>query len=285
MIIRLLKKIVSVETGQALPVVLCMLVFGGLLIVPSVNFISTSVNSVRVGENKTKAVYAAEAGVEYAIWCIQNSQTPPAELPENINGFQVSIETQSSGSYTVYLGQLVQGAAHGNYLSVTSDIVWDESASAYKYTITVNWQPEQGSPKISIEEVGARLPLGYSYQVNSASRFADNLSLLEPNHQVDSQGANMVNWVFTSPYPYVSESQPQKTQKFYFTGTGDLEGYYTWVVARRGDIGLVGEVSGELYRITATAMRPGTGTVVSRIVADVMYTGSAMEIIYWQITD
>ena len=47
-----------------------------------------------------------------------------------------------------------------------------------------------------------------------------------------------------------------------------MEGDYTWVVAARGDIGEIGEMTGDLYLITATD--PENGKIAARIVADVL---------------
>ena len=157
------------------------------------------------------------------------------------------------------------------------DVVWEETAGAYKYTITVTWQPESGAPVIHLEDVGARLPVGYSYQSWSAAGFAYNLSTNEPDEIVDEAGAYMLNWELESPYPSVSESDPVKTQTFYITGEGSQEGHYAWVVARSEDIGAVGEINGTIYRVTATATRYGDGKTTAELVADAVIAAGTSE--------
>jgi len=134
-----------------------------------------------------------------------------------------------------------------------------------------------------LQEVGARLPIGYSYQSGSAAGFASNLSTGEPSETVDALEAYMLNWELGTPQPDVSEDNPVQTQTFYITGEGSQEGDYAWVVASRTDIGAVGEISGTSYRITATATRPEDGKTTAKIVADAMIGGTTY-IISWQIS-
>ena len=281
--LRFLKQIIGDEKGQALPVVLALLIVGGLMVTPTLNYAATSLNIGRIIEKGVNGLYAADAGVEYALWYLTNDIPPPQQLPENINRMEVALQSEELGTYTLYFGELIQTDGHINYLSVEGEMVWDGTAGAYKYTITVIWQPESGIPVIHLEEVGARIPLGYGYQSWSAASFAENMSTNEPDEVVDGAGAYMLNWVPESPYPSVSEDAPVQTQTFYITGEGSQEGDYAWVVANREDIGAVGEINGTIYRITATATRYGDGETTAEIVADAVIAEGTADIISWQI--
>ncbi len=281
--LRFLKQIIADEKGQALPVVLALLIVGGLMVTPTLNYAATSLNSGRIIEKGVNGLYAADAGVEYALWYLKNAIPPPQQLPENINRMEVALQSEELGTYTLYFGELIQTDGHVNYLSVEGEMVWDGTAGAYKYTITVIWQPESGIPVIHLEEVGARIPLGYGYQSWSAASFAENLSTNEPDEVVDGAGAYMLNWVLESPYPSVSEDDPVQTQTFYITGEGSPEGDYAWVVATREDIGAIGEINGTIYRLTATATRYGGGETTAEIVADAVIAEGTADIVSWQI--
>ncbi len=283
--IRLLKQILSSEKGQALPVVLALLVIGGLTIAPSLNYTTTSLNSGRIIGEGTKGVYAADAGIEDALWFLENGMLPSTQLFENINQMEVTIQTEEKGTYTLYLGELIQPGEHNDYLDIDSEMVWVEEAQAYKYIITVTWQPEPGASTIHLVEVGARIPVGYSYQTGSAATFAENLSNDEPDETMDTHGAYLLNWELELPLPSVSEENPVQTQTFYITGEGSEEGHYAWVVANRDDIGAVGEITGASYRITATAIRPENSKTTAKIVADVMIEGGITHILSWQISN
>ena len=279
----LLKQIIASEKGQVLPVVLVLLVLGGLTIVPSLNFAATGIRNSQIIETGVNGIYAADSGIEDAIWCLKNSVTPHTELQENINQMQVSINTDDEGTYTLYFGEMVEAGVHSDWLAVEGELVWEEEAQAYKYTITVTWQPESGLSTIHLVEVGARLPINYSYNPGSASGFPDNLSKDTPVELLDDHGAYLLNWEMDSPYPYVSDTDTTATQTFYVNGDGEQEGDYTWVVANRIDIGEAGEISGTAYRITATATRPEDSVITAKIVADVMLDDGEVYVLAWQV--
>ncbi len=283
--VRLLKQFLSSEKGQALPIVLGMLAIGGLTIAGSLNYATTTLNGSRILEEGTKGIYATGAGVEHALWSLGNGISPSTQLTENINQMEVNIQTEEKGTYTLYLGELIEPGVHCDYLDVDGDMVWDEVAQAYKYTITVTWQADPGEPSIKLLEVGARIPVGYSYQAGSAASFAENLSTDEPAENLDGHGAYLLNWVLGTPRPEISEDEPVKTQTSYITGTGSQEGHYAWVVASREDVGAVGEITGTSYRITATATRPEDGRTTAKIVAEVMIGGGITYIVSWQISN
>jgi len=282
---RLWKQVIKGEKGQALPMVLILLVLGGLLIAPSLSYVSTSLNAGHLVEKNLRGVLAADAGVENALWCLKNSISPPGQLPENVNQMQVAIETEDRGHYALYDGKLVDVRDnHYDWLAVDREMVWDEVAEAYQYTITVTWQPEV-SGNIKLEEVGVRLPIGYSYQPGSAFDFDLNLSRDKPDDTLDGAGAHMLNWELGSPRPELSQEQPTATQTFHVTGEGEQEGDYTWVEAVRMDIWVVSDVSGILYRITATATGPEDGKITATVMADAILNEGTGEIyiILWQI--
>jgi len=282
--LKFLRHILDNEKGQVLPIVLALLALGGLTIVPALNYAATGLNSSRTIEKGVNGLYAAEAGVEDALWCLENGISPSQQLSESINQMQVAIQSEEKGTYTLCFGEVVGAGEHNNYLGVDGEMAWDEEAQAYKYTITVIWQPEPGPPTIHLMEVGARLPLGYSYQSGSAAGFADNLSTSEPDEVLDIFGAYMLDWEFEPPYPSVSQGNPVETQNFYITGEGNQEGDYAWVVADRSDIGATGEITGALWRITATAIHSGDDEITAKIVADVILEAEKMYIVSWQIS-
>jgi len=274
---------ISVEKGQALPIVLALLVLGGLTIASGLGYTATSLKSSRLLEENVRGIYAADAGMEYALWSLANDMLPGTDLPDRINQTAVFIQTEDKGTYTLYLGELIEPGEHRESLDVDGEMVWDEEAEAYKYTITVTWQFDAGTPVIHLEEVGARLPLDYSYQSESATSFDENLSTDEPDETLDALGVYLLNWELAPPHPYVSENETVQTQTFYITGEGGQEGHYAWVVANREDVGAVGEITGTSYRITTTARNLENNETTAKIVADVMIGEGTTHILSWQI--
>ena len=280
---RILRKILKGEAGQAFPIVLALLVIGGLTIVPSLNLTFSSAKTSHMLEGGIKGTYAADAGVEETLWSLANGESPPTQLPDNINDMQVNIQAIEGETYTLYLGEFIEPGDHSDYLDVTGNITWDSGENAYKYTITITWQPNPGPPTIHLEGVGARTPIGYSYKAGSAADFTENLSKDEPDEILDAQGAYLLNWVLSPPYLSVSASAPVQTQIFYITGAGEQEGHYAWVVASREDVGAVGEITGTFYEITATAIHPESNKTTAKIIAKAMIGGGNTHIISWQI--
>ncbi len=284
--VRLLQQMISSEKGQALPIVLALLVIGGLTIIPSLGYATTSLKSSRMLGESVRGAYAADAGVEDTLWSLSNGMSPSTQLSDNVNQMEVTIQTENKGTYTLYLAQLIEPSGHSDYLDVFGEMVWDGGANAYNYTITITWQADPGSPPIKLTEAGARIPIGYSYQSGSAANFTENLSTDEPDETLDALGAYLLNWVFESPRPAVSENVTVKTQTFYIIGEGSQEGHYAWVVAAEGDIGAVGEITGTFYKITATATHPGNGETTARIVTYVMIKEEGIiHILSWQIAN
>ncbi len=253
------------QAGQALPAVLAVMLLGGLAVPPLVDHAATGLKSTRgIGEG-VLGIYAAEAGVENGIWYARQGLTAPAQLPDPLNGMQVSVQTEDRGTYTAYFGELVPAGEHSVWLDVGGDIAGPVDG-VYEYTITVTWQPVPGTPTIHIGEVGVKLPPGYSYQTGSAALFTGNLSSAEPQIVYDDGTESyMYRWAFSSPNPSVDKQNPTRTQKLRFSGSGELDDEYAWTVAVRTDVGVVGEIVGSLYLITGTAVRPGTGEVVGRV--------------------
>jgi hypothetical protein len=92
-----LKRAVSDQAGFALPMALILVMLGGLLIVPVLDFISTNLNAGIIIEQRTKAAFAAEAGIDDVIWKYKFSgQDPFASgssyvLGSTVNGMTVTI--------------------------------------------------------------------------------------------------------------------------------------------------------------------------------------------------
>jgi hypothetical protein len=273
---RLLRQLIGDESGLILPLVLVVVALGGLTITPMLDYAATSLRGSRTVEKGVSGMFAADAGVAYVLWCLDNSISPPAQLPETINGMDVSLAVVDRGEFTVYFGQLIQASAHSDYLDIAGDITGNE------YTITVTWQSDPGSPVIHIEEVGAMIPAGFSYEADSASGFPGNLASGEPDQTVAAGGGWLLNWELSPPYPDVSEAAPVRTQTFRLTGAGDPDGSYAWVVASRADIGATGEISGNLYDVTVTASQSGGGGVAAVVDVGIISEEDSIGVVSWE---
>jgi len=94
---KLLKRILKKEAGQALPMALILLVLGGLLVVPTLAFMTTNLTANRTVDQANLRTYAADAGIQYAYNKFLNDVDPdlPAYLPDPVNGCEVSLLKES----------------------------------------------------------------------------------------------------------------------------------------------------------------------------------------------
>ncbi|TRZ49141.1 MAG: hypothetical protein D4S01_09175, partial [Dehalococcoidia bacterium] len=130
---RRLIQVIKGEKGQVLPAVLVLMLIGGLLIAPSLSYASTSLNAGQVFEKKVNGLYAADAGVEYALWHIVHGIEMPGKkkkekLPENVNQLEVEVEVdpeidgKKEKPYTIYYGELEETGPHYDYLDVGGEM-------------------------------------------------------------------------------------------------------------------------------------------------------------------
>ncbi len=71
-----LNKLRGNERGQALIGVLVLLVMGGLTIPPVLTYVSTALSAGQIQEGRIDELYAADAGIEDALWRIKNDEVP-----------------------------------------------------------------------------------------------------------------------------------------------------------------------------------------------------------------
>ncbi len=109
------------QVGQVLPAVLAALVIGSLLIVPSLSYVSTSLKTGETVEKNVKGLYAADAGIEHALWYLQGNystinlpyQGPPSPL--EVNGMKV---TYTIGEIDLVGGDLARIQPHAQDMNV-----------------------------------------------------------------------------------------------------------------------------------------------------------------------
>jgi len=102
------KRLIRDEKGAALAMALILLLIGGLITAPLLSYMGTGLLAGGVYEARTAELYAVDAGVEDAIWKIQNSDgylpCSPGSPPRNytitdINGKNVDITITSVALY------------------------------------------------------------------------------------------------------------------------------------------------------------------------------------------
>jgi hypothetical protein len=89
------KKLKRDEKGQALIIVIILLVLGGLIIAPLLGFMSSGLVAGQVYEVNMEGLYAADSGIEDACWKLMRGQTPEGDQPfcnlTDMNGMDVEV--------------------------------------------------------------------------------------------------------------------------------------------------------------------------------------------------
>jgi hypothetical protein len=91
---RFVKRIVRQEKGHGLDLVLTLLGLGGLIMAPLLGLMSTGLTAGQVYEENTHELYAADAGVEYGIWHLEQGGSPDDILEFTINDKAVTVEME-----------------------------------------------------------------------------------------------------------------------------------------------------------------------------------------------
>ena len=98
----MLKKVISDESGRILVWTLVILGVGVWLIPPLLASISTNLFASRAIEEGLKEQYAADAGVEYALYRLVNDDDVPfydTPIPTAVNKMPVTVTVESEGEY------------------------------------------------------------------------------------------------------------------------------------------------------------------------------------------
>ena len=129
-------KLVRGEKGQAFILVLIFLLLGSLIITPLLSYMSTGLKTSHVYEEGNFELYAADAGVEDALWSIKNdvsglphSHTDPAYVGNisSINGKSVNYTITCVADDETYSIQSTAWTGAGSSTSIATYVTKTES--------------------------------------------------------------------------------------------------------------------------------------------------------------
>ncbi|MCJ7670074.1 MAG: hypothetical protein MUO61_06120, partial [Dehalococcoidia bacterium] len=117
-----MKRLIRDEKGQAMVLALVLLLVGGLIVASLLSYMGTGLLTGRVYERRTAELYAADAGVEDAVWKIQHGDVSlcPGDPTHSYNISDVnnkSVEVTITSVYgvgNVTLTYHVESTATGN---------------------------------------------------------------------------------------------------------------------------------------------------------------------------
>jgi len=277
--LRLVKKWLSQikrgEAGQVLPAVLAMTALGSMLIVPTLNYVSTSIKTGEMVEEELKGLYAAEAGTEDAIWKMAND--PPGSFPysyqlTDINGMTVSIVINEVT--TVSGKDIGATGTHDENLLVEKAVTYADGTYYYTLTMTNN-----GIGNVKIEMILVDFPPGVDYVEGSTG---GDLYNGDPVVVGDSDIGITLYWELIAPYPTIPEGT-FKVHTFELSGEEGIEGVegHACVRASRQDVGTVWDVESKPYSIVSEA-KDASETVIASVKAG-LWEGIILDINCWQV--
>ncbi|HUT68922.1 MAG TPA: hypothetical protein VMW86_10310 [Dehalococcoidales bacterium] len=259
------------QDGIALPSVLAMFAVGSLLIVPSINYVATNLNTGSIIKEEFRGIVAADTGVEDALWNIKND-SPNFQEPytlTDINGLSVDINIDTVD--TIW-GEIVDSGHHSEWISTTANLTYN--AGIYDYTLAVS---NNGSGNIRVLKILIDFPPNLDYEPYSTdSEILD----FEPEKMGASESGIALVWEGASSMINPDETVYHRFQLNGPEGMEDEEGIGV-IKTQRDDIGTVWIGDVQPYSITAEA-KDGTETVIT-IRAGVLQYYSLLEINSWQI--
>jgi hypothetical protein len=110
--------LIRAEKGQALVLAVILLLIGGLIAAPLLAYMGTGLITGEVYEKRTAELYAADAGVEHALWKIKSGNLCPGSLPQSYNvsvngrSVAVTIANGAGGAYRVTSSAATDSKSH-----------------------------------------------------------------------------------------------------------------------------------------------------------------------------
>ena len=293
-----LNKLVKEEKGQAFILVLILLLVGGLIIAPLLGFMSTGLLAGQMHEEKMEGLYAADAGVEDALWKIKND--PPAtypdsyQLPADVNEMSVSVVIEE---VTVFYGEELGSGVHYWIVKLESELMEPSDPNylgdyTYRLNLTNKHNKNVGVERVMVT-FSTDLDYPVEYQVDGLyDEDVDGLakgSFSNGALTVTESGDNQIlTWEFPGgDTKIIGADDPDDpstwvtvTCIFQLVGFGDAPIISNFVfVGASEDIGAVWEY--KPFGITATAQAEDGSTVVIKAraldIADMVFVS------YWQI--
>jgi len=161
------KRLIRDEKGRAMVMALILLAVGGLITTPLLAYMSTGLIAGQVYERRTAELYAADAGVEDAVWKIQQGEVPVC--PGNPTwSYNISDVNDKSVDVTItYVNNLTTSVVYKITSIATTDS--DSSTTVESYVEIIYGGSFGGSSVFdyALTSLGGNIDLGGNSDVES----------------------------------------------------------------------------------------------------------------------
>jgi hypothetical protein len=288
-----MRRLVRSESGQGtLAMVLVLIILGALILIPLLAFMSTGLKAGQLHEEKVRGYYAADAGVEDAIWQIKNDQLrnlfpgySPYQygsaysypLSQQVNGHLVSVEIEN---VWVPKGIEAPGAEEAEAVVEQANLVViggivGESEYEIKITYYYTNVGDADGQSLRINQIGVWLPPGSHYDVDGPCNLegdSDTAPYARPSI-VPHCGSEAAVWDFGSGVPLNNfpaagggSSYPMtKSVTFHFVPPPEANSPVFAVCWARTSgvadesVSFAWDADVRVYRIVSTATDPASG--------------------------
>ena len=282
---RTLRKIIKGQKGQALPIVLILLVIGGLLIAPCLGYASTSLKVGQMHEERMAELYTADAGIEDALWkimhdpAVQTMEYDDPPITYNLSNVNNKVVTVGITKHWLLEGleSPHKGTAPHSDWSVVGRV---KNPGVYQVTITFT-----GSGEKRLERIGVWLPTGFGYVVGSSSGITTD----DPNVEY-KRGGTVLTWDWQpghGPQFKVPQGETEitKSQVFHFTpADSSPAGGFAWVRFQSMDIFLSWDGTIFNFNILSGAKDTASSEVLTQIESNVTSKPDSLAVITWEIS-
>jgi hypothetical protein len=188
------------QAGNALILVIIFLMLGSLTLVPTLSHIGTSLKTGQIYEAHTDENYAADSGVEDAIWEIKYDQLAYLFLDQGYHPYKYNtpwdytLDTPVNGyspNITIESVWIPKRAVDDDSLQPPTDLNAINQAyytnklmvsgtappATTEYEIILNFTPDETmGDNLTIKSIGVWLPQGFTYDTTQASSLEDDIS-------------------------------------------------------------------------------------------------------------
>jgi Tfp pilus assembly protein PilX len=232
MLVKRIKKFLKDESGMVLPMALMLMAACAFIIMPGLQATGSMLTISRNMENKTRAYYAAEAGIAHSIWQCRKTSSPPVnEVLHGINGSDVNVavlHTQTVDSNNIVY--TVQSSTSDGLISMAKVIVqikqtgdqgnnvFDQAVASLNGDISISggskvssddvfiidncdssWTRVPASSHLSTGTDGTIKETGKYYDTGSSAKFTINDAATVETLAYYNSGTDNI-----SPYKYIS---------------------------------------------------------------------------------
>lgn len=274
-LIRMLRK----EAGQALPMALILLFLGAAVIIPTLYFTTTNLKATEVVDQKTRDIYAADAGIDDGLWKVRYEY-----LPDDLLGKwdEDTYETYEENPYTYIMhdsddpGDTVP--INDRNVEVEIKPLWvlqdleepslqqgrtpdpDDRLLTYGsliddgvYEVSIMYNGSLGA--LQIQRIGCWLPPGFEYVAESSNLEQDSGQPYYCVPQVSGHNGGLaITWTYAGiNYDNLPHSGSKRIVTFEFTPNEDPTDAFSWTMTSRTDVHLSWDTSKKIFEIASNA--------------------------------